>query len=550
MSFLPLLGKYFRQIIFSVCMILLSNLCLTSCENEVIQTVKEDTEAPKEVSELSYSASESTILLSWKNPYDADFYGVDIKLFKLSSEETAVFAITLAGDSDSRQAYAVSNLESGIQYKVFVRTLDRKMNLSSGVNLTATTSEKVIEQEPLIEEPEHSPDEEDTDTDVSVDNQPVVIENAAVPVITNQPTNVLYTEGSPIPTISVTAISPDGGKLTYQWYMVNSAKQIYLIPNETLSKYTPTSLDTGIYYFVVITNTVENATNNKTAAVTSGLVCLISASLTNAQSPVITEQPNNMNYYVGDTLKPLQINATSPDEGTLSYQWYECTPENEQDLLIDGATTPIFKPQLDMSILDSYSYYCIVTNYKEEATTIKISATKSDIVSITINLREPTISGPYFDEDNGGLRIEASDEYGGNFTYISVADVFIDYYYAPLPPDFIPDETMLNETFYSENSGIRYRYNYVDGRYFVAVEGEYISVYGLPSQLQNSNYYKPVTDENREYIRKVICSHLPEGSILGLYMTKRHGFEIVYSLEYMGKNYEFDYFKWDTDLMP
>ena len=34
--------------------------------------------------------------------------------------------------------------------------------------------------------------------------------------------------------------------------MVNSAKLIYLIPNETLSKYTPTSLDTGIYYFVVM----------------------------------------------------------------------------------------------------------------------------------------------------------------------------------------------------------------------------------------------------------------------------------------------------------
>ncbi len=90
MSFLPLLGKYFRQIIFSVSMILLSNLCLTSCENEVVQTVKEDTE-------------------------------------------------------------------------------------------------------------------------VSGEKLPVVIENAAVPVIINQPVNVLYTEGSSIPTISVTAISPDGG---------------------------------------------------------------------------------------------------------------------------------------------------------------------------------------------------------------------------------------------------------------------------------------------------------------------------------------------------
>ena len=158
--------------------------------------------------------------------------------------------------------------------------------------------------------------------------------------------------------------------------MVNSAKLIYLIPNETLSKYTPTSLDTGIYYFVVITNTVENATNNKTASVTSGLVCLISASLTNAQAPVITQQPKDMHYYLGDTLEPLQVKATSPDEGTLSYQWYECTPKNEQDLLIEGATTPIFNPQLDMSILDSYSYYCIVTNYKEEATTKKFQPLK------------------------------------------------------------------------------------------------------------------------------------------------------------------------------
>ena len=524
-------------------MILLSNLCLTSCENEVIQTVKEDTEAPKEVSELSYSASESTIILSWKNPYDADFYGVDIKLFKSSSEETAVFAITLAGDSDSRQAYAVSNLESGIQYKLLVRTLDRKMNLSSGVNLTATTSEKVIEQEPLIEEPEHSPDEEDTDTDVSVDNQPVVIENAAVPVIINQPTNVLYTEGSPIPTISVTAISPDGGELTYQWYMVNSAKQIYLIPNETLSKYTPTSLDTRIYYFVVITNTVKNATNNKTASVTSGLVCLISASLTNALSPVITEQPKDMNYYVGDTLEPLQINATSPDEGTLYYQWYECTPENEQDLLIEGATKPIFNPQLDMSILDSYSYYCIVTNYKEEATTNKISATKSDTVSITINLREPTISEPYYDE-NGILRIEASDEYGGNFRYISVVDVFVPYYYAPMPPDYIPDETLLSERFISDE-GVFGRCFYEGGRYFVAEnEGYFRSVYVLPSQLSNSNYYDPFTAENLEHIETMLRSYFPEGSIIGRFKEKGYGFEIRYSLDYMGKNYEFYYLKW------
>ena len=184
--------------------------------------------------------------------------------------------------------------------------------------------------------------------------------------------------------------------------------------------------------------------------------------------------------------------------------------------------------------------YCIVTNYKEEATNYKISTTKSDTVSISINLRETIISEPYYD-DNGVLRIEASDEYGGNFTYISIADVFIEYYYTPLPLDFIPDETMLNETFYG---GVLHRYNYVDGRYFVAEEEKYFSVYGLPSQLQNSNYYATGTPENFDYIETVISSYFSEGSIIGPYTTKRYGFEIVYNVEYMGTNYEFCYLKW------
>lgn len=106
---------------------------------------------------------------------------------------------------------------------------------------------------------------------------------------------------------------------------------------------------------------------------------------------------------------------------------------------------------------------------------------------------------------------------------------------------------MLNETFYG---GKLHRYNYVDGRYFVAREEVFYSVYGLPSQLPNSNYYVPVTAENSEYIETIIYSYFPEGSIIGPYETKRFGFEIVYSLEYMGKNYEFNYVKYDIENLP
>ena len=135
--------------------------------------------------------------------------------------------------------------------------------------------------------------------------------------------------------------------------------------------------------------------------------------------------------------------------------------------------------------------------------------------------------------------------YGGNFTYISIADVFIEYYYTPLPLDFIPDETTLRETFETSSGIIMSRYIYEDGRYLIYQEGTYRTVYGLPSQLQNSNYYATGTPENSEYIETAICSYLPEGSIIGSYETKKHGFQIVYSLEYMGTNYEFCYLKWD-----
>ena len=60
---------------------------------------------------------------------------------------------------------------------------------------------------------------------------------------------------------------------------------------------------------------------------------------------------------------------------------------------------------------------------------------------------------------------------------------------------------MLNETFTSDGAMLS-RY-IVDGvRYLVGQEEVFYSVYGLPSQLQNSNYYAPGTDENFEYSKK------------------------------------------------
>jgi len=101
--------------------------------------------------------------------------------------------------------------------------------------------------------------------------------SAVVPSITEQPANKIYSPGSALAPLTVSASVSDGGTLSYQWYSntieVNSGGTI--IVGATGREYTPTQNVIGnYYYYVVVTNTNPRATQANTAAITSNVARL------------------------------------------------------------------------------------------------------------------------------------------------------------------------------------------------------------------------------------------------------------------------------------
>jgi hypothetical protein len=105
------------------------------------------------------------------------------------------------------------------------------------------------------------------DFDITVSTPEV--KDAQPPIITAQPKSGTTQSGQTSYTLSVTAESPDGGYLNYQWFFWSGSSwtpvQGLTEPNLTISFGAA-----GTYYFyVTVTNTNNNASGNKTATVTS-----------------------------------------------------------------------------------------------------------------------------------------------------------------------------------------------------------------------------------------------------------------------------------------
>jgi hypothetical protein len=102
------------------------------------------------------------------------------------------------------------------------------------------------------------------------------IVNTQEPIITTQPQGATYDINEQAVPLSVTAVSPDGGKLSYQWY---SGTFIYglglewewtAINGATGASYTPPTTTVGAaYYSVRVTNTNDNVNGTRTAVTNS-----------------------------------------------------------------------------------------------------------------------------------------------------------------------------------------------------------------------------------------------------------------------------------------
>jgi O-glycosyl hydrolase len=225
-------------------------------------------------------------------------------------------------------------------------------------------------------------------------------ENAQAPIIKTQPVGG-YTafrgEEEAQEPLTVVAEVKDGGQLSYQWWGGYTEDDLAALPSGLGASYTPIfghDETSPAFFKVVITNTNTKATKDQTASVESNIVSITLANREDAAAPVITTQPVNAGYNLGDIITPLAVVVEQPESGSLSYQWYENEDNsNEGGLLIPDATNASFAPVIDEA--GFHYYYVVVTNTDPGATGAPSTSTVSDPVTITMTGEDapfPTIT--------------------------------------------------------------------------------------------------------------------------------------------------------------
>lgn len=128
--------------------------------------------------------------------------------------------------------------------------------------------------------------------------------------ISTQPQGAEAQMGSNV-TLSVTAASPDGGKLSYQWYSsaTDSRANIVSIPDATSSSYTPPQTEGLVYYCVAITN---SRNNSNSAATYSQLVPVRYTAAVPTVTPSATFAPTTMQPSVTNAPNVPDANAQDP----------------------------------------------------------------------------------------------------------------------------------------------------------------------------------------------------------------------------------------------
>ncbi len=226
----------------------------------------------------------------------------------------------------------------------------------------------------------------------AVNASDVFSSQAKVPLITVQPSSV-YVQNGESAYVRVSALSLDGGNLTYQWYRTdNPATEGSLIAGAEDSSYTAIP-DEKTWYFCRVTNTLPGGKASEAKSVTSRPARILASSIEEnvsmSEAPFIYAQPlvPKGNIYLGDTVT-FTVGAKSSSNAKLQYQWYVSDSAAESGKVIAGET----KSELSVlanEIGTSY-YYCTVSSDSYG----KTNTVQSDRVIFSVqaqNAKEPVI---------------------------------------------------------------------------------------------------------------------------------------------------------------
>lgn len=146
-----------------------------------------------------------------------------------------------------------------------------------------------------------------TDDRALISGLPQIKINAATPVITEQPQSASYIKNATAEPLTVSVTVADSGTLTYEWFKNTVDSTTDGISVGTDVTYTPETDKIGVtYYYVVITNTNNEATGEKTAKVTGSTAKI-----------EITEDPDLV------ALNTAKINVEAATYGPIVHKNYE-----------------------------------------------------------------------------------------------------------------------------------------------------------------------------------------------------------------------------------
>jgi hypothetical protein len=209
--------------------------------------------------------------------------------------------------------------------------------------------------------------------------------SAGTPTITSNPSNSTVTAPATA-SFSVSATSPDSGTLTYQWQKsTDSGANYYNVTDGTggtSTTYTTPSTTTGMSgyrYRCQVTNTKANNVTFSLTATAGGTLSYqwktSGGTNVGTNSNSYTTNTGGSYYCVVTNTQTgnvtFNIAATSPDSGTLSYQWKT------------SAGTNVGTNSTSYTTSTAGNYYCVVTNTKTNSNTFSIAATSPDSGTIS-----------------------------------------------------------------------------------------------------------------------------------------------------------------------
>lgn len=121
-------------------------LGMTSCQQEV--EVPSDKTAPADVTELTVTNKDASVLLTWNDATDKDIYGYEVTWNNNApiNRSAAMKANSMMVAPGAKGCY-ISNLTNGTEYAFTVKSVDTSGNKSAGVTKTITPS--IIEKSAL-----------------------------------------------------------------------------------------------------------------------------------------------------------------------------------------------------------------------------------------------------------------------------------------------------------------------------------------------------------------------------------------------------------------